>query len=1271
MHHSPVDWSSVCDDLKSKFRDSGEGDLQKRIDSLWDTFLIAAKREIVACHEILDGTEGSLRTGNTKLGHPQSFRPPKISDPPPDPSDCLHKLLDFLVRKTQGLPVLGFDPNDLVSLVADLLELPTDTVDAWLVSPWDGVEGLRHEIVLFRNRGTQRALRQWRSRFTQNGFHPSRALFAWLRGKRVRPSLEGRTCLGHFDFFRALRSFWEGINRAQPASDSTALKEWLESRAFVQDSPSQDVQALRSALKGMSVRSAAGMDAWSVKSVRLLSDGALKALTVIYDIVETTSIWPSPLVRVRVQVIPKDGYTEPLASSLRPISIFSVWYRLWGKYRLSCLPPEIIDNLDQGQCGGIPGRDPGPQMASLLSEVELSLRDPEAQPLYVLCLDASKCFDRIPHHIALNTAEKHNVPIAFLRALGGFYNVCQRHFSASGKIDSIPSHPTNGLGQGCAFSALLTNLCVHEWCQEIREAGCCPQAAVDDRVIKARTKEDLMRAAAVSESWDDRNRWKINPDKCALLSAPHDESIRVSMQGIDIPHRRFVKLLGATVATGYLQGRQLQKTRTAKAMNTARRLEIAKVDVRVAQEATSMAVTTQLVHGVLPYPIPKDQLHPLTMSIKRACGLYRKRHSWAALCAGVIKAHSVDPELASAYCHCRSMLRALRVLPSLRELWLRFESLEPGKTPRGPLATTCFYFRLLGVMLYSDGWNLELSCQAGVLVHLLDCPWTLVTHTLRKALRFTAMQDAESRRRNLLGLSDCDLEASRECLTRVSHVPFRAELVGLMSDALWTQDLKKHLRDSSNTQGTCPWCPEQVEDVRHVFYSCPKWEHLRVLEGGVNLSSLLHLNPASYLCGWCPRPSTLELPWFVYQLALARIWRVRTDAVAVPEVTLNVQGNHEGEIADELRIPALPQNFGPTRHVNFSLTYHMSSARAVWPFHQTQFHKIVHFLTRLRWGPPETTPQCSFLELLLSFVLSNSGCRFYTEIPEAQNGHWVSVQLEQFKLAMRTAQTILHAPAIVPATAEFGLVYWFKKLGLPPQSALCPGIILPHWQEVRDLLFSFPISIARHYSQDLSRGVDLWRRWDPGLHESQCVLSLSCPGYRGVIDQLTGHPLHLSHTFRICRSQRIEWKLDLYRAREFRARLLLCPAFHVSILGESLQSRIEAHGVISHSDLRALAVSWGAGICSRLRLLESHLDYAVSHNCHVVIDPFRGRMLCALCGTAGYTSFKSAWLRQSCTCSYLLSVSSTLVEFRDQLSAHRTLMRELSRAISGLLKQLR
>eukprot|EP00971_Amphidinium_carterae_P022993 453623-Amphidinium_carterae.1 len=66
------------------------------------------------------------------------------------------------------------------------------------------------------------------------------------------------------------------------------------------------------------------------------------------------------------------------------------------------------------------------------------------------------------------------------------------------------------------------------------------------------------------------------------------------MQGIRIPHRKFVKLLGATVATGYLQGRSLQKSRTAKAIQTARRLEIAKVDVRVAQEAISMAVTTQL-----------------------------------------------------------------------------------------------------------------------------------------------------------------------------------------------------------------------------------------------------------------------------------------------------------------------------------------------------------------------------------------------------------------------------------------------------------------------------------------------------------------------------------------------------------------------------------------------------------------------------------------------------------------------------------------------------
>eukprot|EP00971_Amphidinium_carterae_P056677 1120462-Amphidinium_carterae.4 len=86
------------------------------------------------------------------------------------------------------------------------------------------------------------------------------------------------------------------------------------------------------------------------------------------------------------------------------------------------------------------------------------------------------------------------------------------------------------------------------------------------------------------------------------------------------------------------------------------------------------------------------------------------------------------------------------------------------------------------------------SCKEGIAVSLLDCPWTLVPHSLRKALRHTAMLDAESRRRNPSALSKCDLEDSRECLTRVAHVPVRSEL------------------DAPNTQGLCQWYPAQAKD---------------------------------------------------------------------------------------------------------------------------------------------------------------------------------------------------------------------------------------------------------------------------------------------------------------------------------------------------------------------------------------------------------------------------------------------------------------------------
>eukprot|EP00971_Amphidinium_carterae_P086461 1711016-Amphidinium_carterae.1 len=172
---------------------------------------------------------------------------------------------------------------------------------------------------------------------------------------------------------------------------------------------------------------------------------------------------------------------------------------------------------------------------------------------------------------------------------------------------------------------------------------------------------------------------------------------------------------------------------------------------------------------------------------------------------------------------------------------------------------------------------------------------------------------------------------------------------------------------------------------------------------------------------------------------------------------------------------------------------------------------------------------------------------------------------------MRAAQAILLAPELVPLSAQHGFVHWYKRIGIPPQPALMPGLILPHWHAVRELLFQFPIAIARHFSDDMTPGVELWRRWDPGYHESQFLQLVASAGFGRVSDYLTDFPLHVTHAFRLCRSQRVQWKLDIYRARDFGTLLNSCPAAHIVVRGESLLSRIVSHGVASLSDLKALA----------------------------------------------------------------------------------------------------
>ena len=136
---------------------------------------------------------------------------------------------------------------------------------------------------------------------------------------------------------------------------------------------------------------------------------------------EYWGIWPQALAVVRTHLIGKatggKGVKGP--EDLRPIAIISVWVRLWSKWQLLRLPPEVYDRFPHGITGGLPQRTPQAAMLDMLLKLEEAGGEVSDAPLNILSIDASKCFDRIRFRHALEAGLAFGIPVPHFAGSGG------------------------------------------------------------------------------------------------------------------------------------------------------------------------------------------------------------------------------------------------------------------------------------------------------------------------------------------------------------------------------------------------------------------------------------------------------------------------------------------------------------------------------------------------------------------------------------------------------------------------------------------------------------------------------------------------------------------------------------------------------------------------------------------------------------------------------------------------------------------------------------
>eukprot|EP00754_Rhynchopus_humris_P016063 Rhum_TRINITY_DN14491_c0_g1::Rhum_TRINITY_DN14491_c0_g1_i1::g.91124::m.91124 len=710
------------------------------------------------------------------------------------------------------------------------------------------------------------------------------AVFRKARGATVRSSaavatVDGLETSNISDIHEQLSAAWKDIFctyasewRVEPEYEAFRSRYAEHIQSYPYSAEPVTAADLRDTLSDMPSGKASGPDGWFVEELRLLPDIALERLAEILNRVEVEGVWPESLTHAVVAMIPKVAC--PMPREHRPIALMSVLYRLWSKMRCAQLMSEWQESWIGSSMHGFRRRhgavDEYLHTALLMERALLQLK-----PLHGAMLDIQKCFDSVPWSIAFGLLRDMGLDARITRPLEAMYRSLQRRLRVAGTVGEA-FVATNGILQGCPLSVLVINAVVAVWDRAIRaSSGCVTGCYADD------TKVLSSEIARVQKALDDTQEFGaltgLRYDKCVAFSAGSHLSTyvepSVTMYGEKLPVTDRLTDLGAEIscATG-------DRT-SVNGPATARVLKAAALPYRIAfmpganwtvrSRLTMAMVMPMALYGVETANPSPEAMRQLTW--RSASGLMGKdqfagRHYRCSalvtslLCPG----YRTDPWTIVGSRRVLTMARALKS-PRLARLVREVHELTrvaPPRTTYGPVTLLHDYCKSDG-----RGWRwrtLErIDTPEGPIV--LSEPDEelrpkLLLHQFREAARGYAWRKTGEMdswmpghhdpgtstripRRDTPGIAaglDYKLVTS---VVAEEPSPYRAQLmrsilVGaqVTLERVYRESLRKAQQLRARQSGTpppdpseefCQMCKQVPETMEHMWWLCPKTQHIR------------------------------------------------------------------------------------------------------------------------------------------------------------------------------------------------------------------------------------------------------------------------------------------------------------------------------------------------------------------------------------------------------------------------------------------------------------
>ena len=611
---------------------------------------------------------------------------------------------------------------------------------------------------------------------------------------------------------------------------------------------------LRSIIKSKKKTSATGLDGVSRADLMASSTNDLLSLMSIFAEAESSGRWPEQMLTGTVRSLAK--CREPATPNhFRPITVFSLVYRLWSSSQSRYWLTRLDNQLDQWQFGNRSHRRAADMWRIILDEVEEHHLSSES--ISGVVLDLEKAFNTLPRYPTMATSLALGIHESTLIAWSGALSDMARHFSIQGSL-SDALYSNCGFAEGCGMSCvamLAIDHLYHLWVQH----SCCRTKALsfvdnweiiinDERCVA----ESFQRVLEFAELLD----LTVDKSKTFGWSTSAQGRSRLKQAGF------VVKYDGRDLGAHISYSRQIR--------NSSIEQKIVDLEDFWEKLFYCQGAHSQKCRLIATCAWPRA-LHAISSSF------LGKKH-WVSLRTRAIRSLRLDVAGASpllllhverfgldplAYA-ILSTVRDFREFGATDEHLLRLSVLNQGCSESGYQSVT----EVLTSRLHTLGWNWTSGSnvvdQIGEF-SLADAGMAEVSFRLRRSWHNKIAMDLHSRE-SFSDFHRVDPVATCQSLGKRSQFE-RATLRAYLSGATFTN--AQAFRWTTTGSTLCAACGSAQDSVYHRLWNCPVVNDLKAMLEPDLCEIVPHLPLAASVHGWTLE-SAHQIAWLQYLDGLNR-----------------------------------------------------------------------------------------------------------------------------------------------------------------------------------------------------------------------------------------------------------------------------------------------------------------------------------------------------------------------------------------------------------------